>query len=109
MHRQAIGTTHRAEDSVIAQAAAGALKQAILLAREFPPGEAFRRLTALREACARVSDCIDGQSARSERDAYELAQARARILLNKIALMEADANRVRADGDCGYQKSGSAG
>jgi len=99
-------TTENHGAELVVSAAGAALRQAFLLASECPPGEALRRIQSLREAAQKVADCFEPGSepaVRSERDAQDLAKARARILLNKIMLVEA-ARRARAER---HQKSGS--
>lgn len=95
---------------VVIEAASAALRQAYALARTASPGDALRRLSPLREAAQRVADCFEPgrePAIRQPRDGEDLARARARILLNKIRLMEAS---DRAGPEAGsHQKSGSAG
>jgi hypothetical protein len=71
---------------------------------------AFEELRMLIEGMQRIAACLEpgmGLPIRNERDVLDLARARARILLNKMVLMEA--MKVDRTGGDPHQKSGKTG
>jgi hypothetical protein len=92
-------------------AAAAALRRTNALVRESTRA-ACRELASLTEAVQHIEKALTGAAAggwRGERDACSLAAARARILLNKLDLIEAIRSAASPSGAGPYQKSGNTG
>lgn len=98
------------ETGFLLDASVEALRQTALLMQAPNSGAAYRDIAPLADAARRVTECLDAGRAngmRSEDDVLDLARARAKIMLNRIVLMQATA-RQGADGHP-HQKSGNAG